>query len=178
MYGLVPYNLSDKQKCIQFGHAVVEYGLSHYADEYIDWAKNHKTFIVLDGGTTNNNLERLGTLNTYANQLETAGVNIGRFYEPHLNDALTGVVAILDERCFNFEKYPDLPLEFDTRRILRDGIAECIKGAILGEKECKKIETSLIIGYGSDIGFAEWVSNLGGPENLFLREFFRRFKLA
>ena len=54
MYGFTMYNLSEIQKGIQFGHTVVEYGLKHFKDkDYQDWANNHKTFIILNGGTSN-----------------------------------------------------------------------------------------------------------------------------
>ena len=37
MYGFVPYNISEIQKAIQFGHAVVEYGLENFhTNEYLD----------------------------------------------------------------------------------------------------------------------------------------------
>ena len=45
MYGFVPYNLSDIQKGIQFGHACIEYQLKYgKTSDYLDWAKNDKTF--------------------------------------------------------------------------------------------------------------------------------------
>ena len=58
MYGIVPYNISPIQQAIQFGHAVVEYGQmaktnSNVTELYDDWADNWKTFIILNGGTTN-----------------------------------------------------------------------------------------------------------------------------
>ena len=50
MMGLVPYNISPIQQGIQFGHAVVEYGLeSGNTPEYQKWAKEDKTFIILNG---------------------------------------------------------------------------------------------------------------------------------
>ena len=54
MTGLVPYNLSPIQQGIQFGHGVIEYSLD-FGDtpEYQKWAKKDKTFIILNGGTTN-----------------------------------------------------------------------------------------------------------------------------
>jgi putative transposase len=75
MYGLVPYNISPIQQGIQFGHAVVEYGLK-YSDtpEYQQWAKYDKTFIILNGGTTNDNSERLGSLNRYRDELNDIGI--------------------------------------------------------------------------------------------------------
>ena len=66
MYGLVPYNLSPIQQGIQFGHAVVEYALKNDKQpDYQKWAVFDKTFIILNGGTTNKNSESVhyGTLN-------------------------------------------------------------------------------------------------------------------
>ena len=59
MYGFVPYNISEIQKGIQFGHAIVEYGLENFhTNEYLDWAKYWKTFIILNGGTSNHSINR------------------------------------------------------------------------------------------------------------------------
>lgn len=53
MYGLTPYNMSPIQKAIQYGHAVVEYMLDFgQHTNTLEWAKNNKTFIILNGGTT------------------------------------------------------------------------------------------------------------------------------
>ena len=71
MYGLVNYQLSGIQKGIQFGHAVVEYGLKYFnTDEYKRWANFDKTFIILNGGTTNENPDKLGTLQQHAISLK------------------------------------------------------------------------------------------------------------
>ena len=52
MYGLVPYNISPIQQGIQFGHAVVEYGLEygqgHADDPYLQWARNDKTIYHIE----------------------------------------------------------------------------------------------------------------------------------
>ena len=58
MYGLVNYQLSGTIHAgIQFGHGVVEYTQKHFRDkDYQEWAKNRKTFIILNGGTTNNTM--------------------------------------------------------------------------------------------------------------------------
>ena len=64
MYGLVPYNISPIQQGIQFGHGVVEYLMNNFnKPETQYWAHDDKTFIILNGGTTNNFEESLGTLN-------------------------------------------------------------------------------------------------------------------
>ena len=89
MYGLVPYNISPIQQGIQFGHAVVDYGqlaktLStehpNIISQYDDWANNWKTFIILNGGTTNKSLEYTGTLNNHFAtlvELLRGGVGVG-----------------------------------------------------------------------------------------------------
>lgn len=87
MYGLVPYNLSPIQQGIQFGHAVVEYqqnikGLLPYETIYDKWAKKDKTFIILNGGTTNINPEKLGTLNQNLAALYFNEIVTSEFYEP------------------------------------------------------------------------------------------------
>ena len=110
MYGLVPYNISPIQQGIQFGHAVVEYGLDygHKSDDpYLQWARNDKTFIILNGGTTNNNKDSYGTLNIAMLNLYSLGVQLSTFNEPDLGDQLTAVVFLVDERVWDREKYPE-----------------------------------------------------------------------
>ena len=111
MYGLVPYNISPIQQGIQFGHAVVEYGIriyhGHADDAYLQWARNDKTFIILNGGTTNNNSEQWGTLNQAVLELGRLRVQKATFNEPDLGDQLTAVVFLVDERVWDKEKYPE-----------------------------------------------------------------------
>ncbi len=119
MYGLVPYNISPIQQGIQFGHAVVEYGLSYSEDHsYQNWAHNDKTFIRLNGGTTNNNKERYGTLNNAKINLHSLGVQIATFSEPDLGDQLTAIVFLVDERIYDYTKYPT----YDY--IMHEGVGE------------------------------------------------------
>ena len=114
MYGLVPYNISPIQQGIQFGHAVVEYGLNHYSyteqkgsNPYSQWAHYDKTFIILNGGTTSTNPKSPGTLNYAESELYSMGVELSTFHEPDLGDQLTAVVFLVDERVWDKEKYPD-----------------------------------------------------------------------
>lgn len=102
MYGFVPYNISPIQKGIQFGHAVVEY-TRDYADspEFIKWRDECKTFIILDGGTTNNNHKHLGTLNTIPDILKSFGVGYSLFHEPDLGDQLTAVVFLVPKIVYD-----------------------------------------------------------------------------
>lgn len=110
MYGLVNYQLSGIQKGIQFGHAVVEYGLKYFKDDdYQLWGKRDKTFIILNGGTTNNStyVDLRGSLNNHLTLLQNNKIKLSTFNEPDLGNQLTAVVFLVDERVFNEEKYPD-----------------------------------------------------------------------
>ena len=188
MYGLVPYNISPIQQGIQFGHAVVEYGQKmKYLGEhnqslniqYNDWADNWKTFIILNGGTSNHSVNRysdteefFGTMENNLKSLEDNDVEVSTFYEPDLNDMLSGIVFIVDERIFNKKDYPDfsdwlmsskyseLIRTFDTDVNI---IAEYIKNST--NKEDQK-------------AYKEWVNLVGGDKNVFLRDFLKNFRLA
>jgi hypothetical protein len=115
MYGLVPYNISPIQQGIQFCHAVVDYGLTQTQQDstdtalspYNQWAHNDKTSIILNGGTTNTQTNRYGTLNKHLETLFNMGVVIAPFYEPDLGDQLTAVVFLVDERVWDKETYPN-----------------------------------------------------------------------
>lgn len=153
MYGFVNYNLSDIQKGIQFAHAVVEYGqyvkdIPPFEAIYNKFAKKDKTFIILNGGTTNENPERLGTLQQYAQLLKDNQVLVAEFREPDLNDTLTAVVFLVDERVSNRELYPDF---------VRDENATDARN----EKQ-----------------YDEWFEKIGNEQNVFLRSFLPKFRLA
>ncbi len=113
MYGLVPYNISPIQQGIQFGHAVVEYGLEFFeTPEYQKWSKEDKTFIILNGGTTNTRFDtdvfgHIGSLNNNRQLLSDKGVQFRSFFEPDLGDQLTAVVFLVDDRVFDRVVWPD-----------------------------------------------------------------------
>lgn len=162
MYGLVPYNISPIQQGIQFGHAVVEYSRmidelkvhstgsydNSVIEQYTNWADHWKTFIILNGGTTNARFRiedglPFGTLNQHALTLAQMGVELATFKEPDLGDQLTAVVFIVDERVFNDKKYPK-PEDFETDAASRKA----------------------------------FIKSIGGHRNLKLREFLKQFRLA
>lgn len=160
MYGLVPYNISPIQQAIQFGHAVVEYGQKVKKEDkklYNQWADNHKTFIILNGGTTNTNENSLGTLNLHMKNLQEKGIFLAPFYEPDLGDQLTAFVFLVDERVFNRTLYPDFVI--NVYEVEND--VENNKAIALEEKRYK-----------------QWVKEIGGEKNVFLREYLRPLKLA
>ena len=168
MYGLVPYNISPIQAGIQFGHAVVEYGLKNFHNQvYLNWAKYDKTFIILNGGTTNTNVEKLGTLNTHLSTLKNNDVNVSEFYEPDLGDQLTAVVFLVDERVYNKEKYPDFNDYLKQFPDIISTFEDMRFSDIIRHMETVKPTV-----------YRDWVASIGGEENLFLRNFLRNFKLA
>lgn len=109
MYGLVPYNISPIQQGIQYGHAVVEYGIQYSQESaYHRWSRIDKTFIILNGGTTNTSGLTPGTLNQHATMLkEIYEVPTAEFYEPDLGDQLTAVVFLVDDRIWDKDAFPD-----------------------------------------------------------------------
>lgn len=159
MYGLVPYNLSPIQQGIQYGHAVVEYMLNFPVDLKIyedtkKWATKDKTFIILNGGTTNKSTkgfasEFTGSLNEHKMTLHNHGIKLASFYEPDLGDQLTAVVFLVDERVWDYEKYPDFEKIYGL-------CSEPVKNS----------------------NYMTWVNSIGGEQNVFLREFLKQFKLA
>jgi hypothetical protein len=166
MYGIVPYNLSPIQQGIQFGHAVVEYqqntrDLKPHVDIYNKWAREDKTFIILNGGTTNTNPERLGSLNKQLITLNENDVLTSEFYEPDLGDQLTAVVFLVDERVFNRELYPDFQEEK-----LPYGVRKPSKKALTELEE------------RNEANYQKWVEKIGNEKNVFLRDFLKQFRLA
>lgn len=166
MYGMVPYNISPIQQGIQFGHAVVDYGrtvtcVEPYNTIYKKWADKDKTFIILNGGTTNNNTERLGTLNKHVLALDDAGIMSQSFHEPDLGDQLTAVCFLVDERVFDKTTYPDFipeTLPWGKKKP--------------SEKQLLQLEEK------NSANHTHWVEKIGGPRNAFLREYLKPLRLA
>lgn len=153
MYGLVPYNLSPIQQGIQFGHGVVEYMIENgNSDECKKWSLYDKTFIILNGGTTNKVETFEGTLNKHLGTLIDNGIKCSDFYEPDLGFQLTSVNFLVDERVWDKEKYPDR-FSGITPNIFLD------------------------VHYIPETEEA-YIKRLGGEKNVFLREFLKQFRLA
>ena len=95
------------------------YGCADKVDTYTQWAKNDKTFIILNGGTTNNSpiYDKSGTLNKAKDELAQMGIQTATFYEPDLGDQLTAVVFLVDERVWDKENY-------STYDFIKDEVSE------------------------------------------------------
>lgn len=187
MYGLTNYQLTGIQKGIQFLHGVVEYEQmsnrigGKLLNDYNNWASKHKTVILLNGGTTNTNLDEdglpFGSLNNHVLSLEDNDIDYATFYEPDLGDQLTAVVFLVDERVFNRKKYPDF----------EDWVIENYGDLIIhGRGEGNNMTSGSLFGIAKKIKtssskedqkvYQSWVKLVGGDKNVFLRDFLKNFK--
>lgn len=176
MYGFVNYQLTGIQMGIQFAHSIVEYGLEYFhTNEYLDWAKYWKTVILLNGGTTNNTPDKLGTLNQTYNTLLENGIVCSSFSEPDLGDQMTAISFIVDERVFNREKYLDL-----GDWISENGIQ--MKNPFLDSRKIDKMRLNGYFDLTKDQEeidlYQKWIEHIGGIKNVFLRDFLKNKKLA
>lgn len=187
MYGIVPYNISAIQQAIQFGHATVEYGQMVKREKtddvlYNDWADNWKTFIILNGGTSNHSINRYhegeftGTMEGHLEKLNEIGIVNATFNEPDLNDMLSAVVFIVDERVFNRKKYLDLgdwiwmnKSEYLTDRMITTQKIDKMHRNGYFQTDANKDEREI---------YEEWVNSIGGEKNVRLRDFLSGLKLA
>ncbi len=160
MYSLVLYNISPIQQGIQAYHATIEatqnFNEKHtmYEDEFNNWAKNWKTVIILNGGTTT-------TMTEHYKTLVDNDIQCNKFHEPDLNNSLTAISFIVDERVFNKEKYPDY-IDHDLEY----------------KRKCGIIGLSMNDIHNQDFKYKLWLKSIGGEQNTFLRTFLSKFKLA
>jgi len=98
LYFFVMYNLSGIQKSIQAGHSALEYAHKYWdSEEYQRFFKDHKTFIVLDGGGSRDMLTRI-------KELESFGFNFASFQEPDLNGSTSAIAFLVPEDIYNFDE--------------------------------------------------------------------------
>ncbi len=153
MYHLVMYNISPIQQGIQSYHAGMEYALDYWTSaEFQEWLQVDKTVIILNGGTSNSNAfsEHFGTMDRYFNELQHNSIPCGAFREPDLNNALSSIAFLASEKVWDKEKYPD----WET--IVSDGAQEQL--GLLGEND--------------------YIQNVIGKKDYWLRQFLSQFKLA
>lgn len=165
MYGLVNYQLSGSIHAgIQYGHGVIEYSQKVFGNDkilYDKWASKDKTFIILNGGTTNDSKEYYGSMQKNRDLLIINNVLISEFREPDLNNSLTAVCFLVDERVWNREIYKDFEPE------------------TLAYSRKKRTEKEmLIIDEKNKNNYLAWEEKIGGSKNVFLRNFLKNLKLA
>ncbi len=179
MYLIVPYNIMPIQQGIQSGHAALRYVLKYgrYNPDHIIWEfiEKHETWVILNGGTTNDQRELgsgqvLGTLNQIGDELRDNDVEFSFFIEPDLNNALSALCVVCDERVFNYEDYPSfIDYIIDLCRDDNDAAEFSIQCKLDGFESLKA---------EYPIKYKKWVSNMGGEKNVFLRELLGTKKLA
>ena len=183
MYFFVPYQLTGIQQAIQAGHAALEYA-RYFGDTELfkDFVSNWKTWIILNGGTTSNKIidnVYFGTLNQIKSNIINFNfdhrnnindiINYSDFYEPDLNDILTAICFICDERVFNRKDYPDFKFYFLDKIEERYGNTETNRLSLSSEEQ--------LIEANPD-NYKLWVEFLGGEKNVFLRNLIKDKKLA
>ena len=188
-YIFVPYQLMGIQQGIQGGHASDQYAHKYKDDpDNIDFVENHMTWIVLNGGSTNSRRDfdgkSVGTLNQIADLLLDNDIKFTHFIEPDLNDALTAVCFVCDERVFNKQLYPDFT-DFMINKALPEIVEEeytsddLINAKIGRETLVNKYKTWLKFqNFTKMPEYKEWVEFIGGEKNLFLRNLIKDKKLA
>jgi hypothetical protein len=179
MYFFTVSSLKGIAQGIQCGHSALEYVRMHgLTEEFNDFITNWKTWIILNGGITNEHRDFegivQGSLNKIADDLLENDIKFGYFQEPDLNDALTAVCFICDERVFNKKDYPDfVDYIFDVKMypVAREEVPE-------QNYEMIKMQTSEIHQEMFPEYYKEWVRFMGGIKNVFLRELIQDKKLA
>jgi hypothetical protein len=172
MYFFVPYNISEIQKGIQAGHASLEYALEHgHTDTFRDFVQHHKTWIILNGGTFNSDKgnKYYGSLNEIEDMLLENKIAFSHFIEPDLNNGLSALCFIVDERVFNRKDYPDFPAWIKTKNVISS-----VKWLEIFKNNLPMIE--IIDKLPKE--YAEWVKSIGGNKNVFLRMLLNNRKLA
>lgn len=94
MYFFVMGNLSGRQQGIQAGHAALEYVLKYPDSVTREFIANHKTFIILDGGTSSTMLQR-------EQELAELAIPFASFQEPDLNFSTSAIAFLVDEEDYD-----------------------------------------------------------------------------
>jgi hypothetical protein len=163
MYFFTMYNISGIQKGIQCLHSNDEYSLQNDSPEYQDWKRNWKTVIILNGGSS-------VSMEDIHNTLTENGIKHSIFNEPDLNNSLSSIAFLVDERVFDREKYlgyRDWLVEEKER-----DMALVYSGINLLTTD----ETALITLLPDH--YTRWSESIGGKENAFLKTFISGFKKA
>lgn len=181
MYFFTIYQLMGIQAGIQCGHAALEYAHKFGNSKlFIDFINNWKTWIILNGGTTNikRNFEGIpqGSLNQIGDELLRNDIDFTYFEEPDLNDALTAVCFIADERVFNYDDYPDFVnwlLDIKMTDVGKEQAEKNAPDLWVKLKLYPDLQQEMFPEY-----YKEWIEFLGGEKNVFLRELIKGKKLA
>ena len=181
MYFFVIYQLKGIQQGIQAGHAALEYAVTYGHTKLFEvFVDKYKTWIVLNGGTTNDSSDfegfAVGSINRIVDSLETTNIDYAYFREPDLNDAITSVCFICDERVWNYEDYPDFVnwlLDIKMYEETKDMTTKNNPDLWVKLRLYPELQQEMFPEY-----YKEWVEMMGGKKNVFLRELIKNKKLV
>lgn len=164
MYCLAERHLSIAQKTIQAAHAIVEYALKYGStEEYKHWAEYDKTIIVLDGGNSIDMKNDIATLTDIKHNYEI-------FMEPDMDNFVTCIAFLADERVFDYETYGR---NFEEYCKIQD--INNINGEF-DNKHLYNIYKTMLM--NKDEKHLQWIEILGGEDQAKLKEIISTKRLA
>lgn len=165
MYCLAERHLSIAQKTIQAAHAIVEYSLKFGdTEEYKHWAKYDKTIIVLDGGNTPD-------MKVDIVKLTDIEYNYEIFMEPDMDNFVTCIVFLADERVFDYEKYGRNFEEWRNLKILENDRSQMHTDPVTGV-------TTMNAVYIMPPTYPEWINLIGGEKQEKVKEIISTKRVA
>lgn len=107
MYGFVMYQLGATIHAgIQYGHAKDEFSIKYGRTKtFKRWLHKDKVYMIKNGGTTNS---VSGGLQTRIKELEERKIKYATFREEDMDNILTSIAFLIDERVWDTDKYPSL----------------------------------------------------------------------
>jgi len=152
MYYLVLRHLSGINKAVQTSHCSIEYAIKYQNEpDFLKYSTIDKTIVMLDGGTHQDMVET-------QKLLEESGVKHGYFLEPDINNAMTAICFLVDERLWKRELYMTDYNRFVEQRLMEDEISHY---------------ASYVPEYLGD-----WIKYIGGKENNTIYNIIRGKKLS
>ncbi len=153
-YEIVLRHLSGANKGVQAEHSAKRY-IWKYRNEPITEIVmeniENETTIMVDGGTHQDMCDIQQTL-------KTAGINHTYFIEPDLNDSMTAITVVADERVWDRKNY----------KSYRDFVDSCMI-----EDGLNPMLSSIRPGY-----IEQWYEYIGGEKNSILMEILQNKKLS
>lgn len=176
MYFFTMYQLMGMQGGIQSGHSALRYVLKYgrYNPDHIIWdfIEKYQTWVVLNGGTTNDDIDfdgvPYGTLNQIGDGLMHNDIEFSFFREPDINNSLTALCFICDERVFNKKLYPDF-VDYVIEKTAFEKSQQIVGIRLKRAEDLQEEYNSL---------YKEWVRLVGGVKNVYLRELLKGKKYA
>ena len=185
MYFFVMRNIGQIDKGIQALHCSDEYKIMYPESvKYLEHIRNHKTAILLDGGVSNNGVglnphaignrlevgtyyideTSLGSMELYEKYLIENNIEHSSFREPDLNNSLTALGFVCDEKVFDWEIYPSFFNWLDLLGYRSTSQQKKSSPPYIGEEFQKMYPT--------------WVESVGGENNAKKKELIFGKKLA